>query len=116
MICPTRWTARHASIDSIITNYKILQDALEETFHEYDEYAAKASGLAAKMDAFDTFFGLKLAYLIFSASDQFAINIQSVDITVQEASQGAKALASHMQSLRSEEKVDHFYLYEAIHI
>ena len=51
--------------------------------------AAKAIGLAAKMDTFDTFFGLKLAYLIFSASDQIAINIQSVDITVQEASQGA---------------------------
>ncbi len=89
---------RHASIGSIIANYKILQDALEEiSLAEHDEYAAKASGLAAKMDTFDTFFGLKLACLIFSASDQFAINIQSVDTTVQEASQGAKALASHMQ-------------------
>ena len=51
-------------------------------------------------------FWIKTSYLIFSASDQFAINIQTVDITVQEASQGAKALASHM---RSEEKFDHFY-------
>ncbi len=105
----------HQLIASIIANYKILQDALEEISHEHDEYAAKASGLAAKMDAFDTFFGLKLAYLIFSASDQFAINIQSVDITVQEASQGAKALASHMQFLRSEEKFDHFYLQQFIY-
>ena len=55
------------------------------------------------MDTFDTFFRLNL---IFSASDQFAIYIRSVDITVQEAPQGAKALASHM---RSEEKFDHFY-------
>ena len=40
--------------------YKILQDALEEISHGHDEYAAKASGMATKMDTFDTFFGLKL--------------------------------------------------------
>ena len=27
MICPTRWTVRHTSIDSIICNYELLQTA-----------------------------------------------------------------------------------------
>ncbi len=55
MICPTCWTVRHTSIGSIIANYKILQDALEEISHEHGENAAKAIGLAAEMDTFDTF-------------------------------------------------------------
>ena len=29
-LCPTRWTVRHASIKSILLNYKILLTALEE--------------------------------------------------------------------------------------
>ena len=37
------------------------------------------------MDNFDIFFGLKLAYLIFSAAEQVSIDIQAKDITVQEA-------------------------------
>ena len=49
---PYTLTIRHASIGSIIANYKILQDILEEISHEHDEYAAKASGIATKMDTF----------------------------------------------------------------
>ena len=29
------------------------------------------------METFDTFYGLKLAYLIFAAAEQFAINLQT---------------------------------------
>ena len=70
MMCPTRWTVRHTSIASILKNYGTLQKALEDIRQGNDEYATKASGMASKMGKFDTFFGLKLAYLIFSASEQ----------------------------------------------
>ena len=63
MLCPTRWTVRHNSIDSIVKNYQILQVALEEIQLGHDEYAANASGLLAHMEKFDTFFALKLTYL-----------------------------------------------------
>ena len=46
MLCPTRWTVRHNSIDSIMKNYKILQAALGEIQLGHDEYAAKASGIS----------------------------------------------------------------------
>ena len=64
MLCPTRWTVRHTSIASILRNYSIIQSALEEISHGHDEYAAKASGMALKMEDFDMFFGLKLNILI----------------------------------------------------
>ena len=68
MLCPTRWTIRHTSIDSIIHNYQILQTAVEEIRQGHDEYAARASRLMARLENFDTYFALKLAYFVFSAA------------------------------------------------
>ena len=109
MLCPTHWTVRHTSIASILRNYSIIQSALEEICHGHDEYAAKASGMAMKMEGFDMFFGLKLGYLIFSAAEQLSINLHAKDISVQEAVCGAELLTTHLRSLRSEDKFDIFY-------
>ena len=91
-LCPTCWTVRHSAISSILKNYKTLQTALDKIQEGHDEYAAKASGLLSRMEEFDTFFGLKLSYQIFAASEQCFTNIQAVDITVQEAMKGALLL------------------------
>ena len=61
-LCPTRWTVRHASINSILLNYKVLLTALEEIREGHDEYAAKGNGLLNQMESFYTFFGLKLSH------------------------------------------------------
>ena len=37
------------------------------------------------MELFDTYFDLKLPHLVFSATDQFSVNMQDESITVQEA-------------------------------
>ena len=109
MVCPTRWTIRHTSISSILQNYSVLQTALEEIQLGHDDYAAKASGLLAQMRCFDIYFALKLAYLVFSAAEQLSINLQSVDLTVQEALNGARLLRTHLQTLRNEGHFDRFY-------
>ena len=109
MLCPTRWTVRHTCIDSIVRNYQILQTALEKIQVGRDEYAAKASGLLARMEKFDTFFALKLAYLVFSSAEQLSVNLQAVDITIQEALKGAELLLSHLKSLRNDDSFSHFY-------
>ena len=61
------------------------------------------------MESFETLFGLKLAHLIFSASEQFSINLQAKDTFIQEATRGANLLITHYQSLRAEPKLDRFY-------
>ena len=55
MLCPTQWTVRHRSIESILNNYKVLQTALEEIEKGNDEYSAKARRLLSSMELFDTF-------------------------------------------------------------
>ena len=90
---------RHASISSILKDYKVLQSTLEEVQEGHDEYAAIANGLFSKMEQFETYFGLQ----------QFSTNIQAVDITVQEAVRGARLLVSHLISLRTETMFNRFY-------
>ena len=55
----------------------------------HDEYAAKGKSLLMQMETFDTFFSLKLAYLIFAAAEQFSKNLQAKDTTVIEGIKGA---------------------------
>ena len=52
---------------------------------------------------------MKLAHLIFSAAEQFSINLQAKNITVQEAIHGAELLVHHLKSNRTESKFDLFY-------
>ena len=108
-LCPTRWTIRHASINSVLLNYKVLQETLDEVQKGRDDYAAKARGILSRMETFEIYFGLKLAYLIFATSEQLLINMQAVKMTIQEAVHGAELLVSRLKSLRNESEFHSFY-------
>jgi len=82
---------------------------LEEAQEGHDEYAAKASGLFNKMGQFETYFGLQLAHIVFTPAEQFSFNVQSVDITVQEAVKGSTLLVSHLKSYRTDKMFHQFY-------
>ena len=64
----------------------------------HDDYSAKPHGMLIQFETFNNFLGLKLAHLIFSTCEQLSINLQSVDITVQEAIKGAQLLVKHLKS------------------
>ena len=71
-LCPTRWTVRTRAFDTILTNYHLLQDALEIIQQGTDEYASKAAGFLTLMERFSTYFGLMVSHLIFSATEQLS--------------------------------------------
>ena len=73
----------------------------------HDEYAAKGRGLLTQMESFEIFFSLKLAFLIFSASEQFSTNLQAKDIS--EGAIGVRLLMAHYASLRTDETFASFY-------
>ena len=71
LLCPTRWTARTVAINAILKDYNVLLEVLEEIhITTPDEYETKASGLLHLLEKFNTLFGLKLSYLLFSAAEQ----------------------------------------------
>ena len=49
-------------------------------------------------------------HFIFSAAEQFSVNLQAKDCAVQEAIHGAELLVCHLKSNRTESKID-FILY-----
>ena len=106
---PTRWTVRHSAIDSILKNYHALVSTLEIVEQGHDEYAAKGRGLLTQMESFEIFFSSKLAFLIFSSSEQFSTNLQAKDTTVSEGVRGARLLVAHYSSLRTDEAFASFY-------
>ena len=99
-LCPTRWTVRTAAINSVIANYAVLCEALEEiNSTTHDEYGRKAGGFLAQMEKFSTLFGLKLAHLIFAGSEQLSLTFQGKDTTVEEAIGSAKLAISYLERL-----------------
>lgn len=108
-LCPTRWTVRNSSLHSILLNYTTITETLDEVRKGKDEYAAKANGLLMHMETFELFFGLKLAHLLFSASEQFSTNLQAKDTSIYHATHGAQLLVSHYNSLRHDSQFNQFY-------
>ena len=92
-LCPTRWTVRTAAINSVLQNYSILLEELEVISSDStstSEASTKATGLIAVLEKFSTFFGLKLAYLVFVATEQLATTLQAKDMNAQVSIKAAK--------------------------
>ena len=90
-LCPTRWTARTAALEAAIKDYSILIDVMEEIHAStHDEYGLKAYGILMSLEKFETLFGLKLAYLLFGASEDVSKSLQAKNTTLQEALSSVK--------------------------
>ena len=90
-------------------NYTALISTLEVVQQGHDEYTAKDKGLLARMESFDLFFGLHLAFCTFPAAEQLSVNLQAKDMTVTQGSKGAELLQCHYKSLRSLEVFGNLY-------
>ena len=49
-LCPTRWTVRSGAMQAIISNYKVLQEAMEVSSHGSDDCSRRANGILALME------------------------------------------------------------------
>lgn len=109
-LCPTRWTVRTGALDAVLRNYAAIVQALQEIAEvSHDDYGWRASGLLSQLEKFDTFFGLKLSYLVFSGTEQTSTNLQRKDTSVQEALACAKLAVSYLRRMRSDSSFERFY-------
>lgn len=109
-LCPTRWTVRTGAMGAIIVNYNVLRVILYD-IHDSgrDEYSLKAGGYFRSLEKFNTYFGLKLSYLLFSATEQLSIALQGRNTSIQEAVNAANLAINHLVRLRGEENFNRFY-------
>uniref|UniRef100_A0A1X7UPW5 Uncharacterized protein n=1 Tax=Amphimedon queenslandica TaxID=400682 RepID=A0A1X7UPW5_AMPQE len=107
--CPTRWTVRTSAIDSVIKNYAAIFEEVEEIGNSRCESSSKAVGIIALMDRFSSYFGLKLALLVFSATEQVSVTLQHHDINAQEALAAVKTAVCYLNRQKSDDAFNLFY-------
>ena len=57
----------------------------------------------------NTHFGLRLAHILFGATEQVSLLLQRKDIAIQEALSGVDMAKAYFKRLRSEEEFEHVY-------
>ena len=103
MDCPPFCNRQHSE------NYQALMSTLEVVHKAMTNALLKAKACLHRWNPFDTFFSLKLAFLVFSAAEQFSTNLQAKDTMIVEGSRSAGLLRAHYTSLRTEAAFVTFY-------
>lgn len=94
---------RADSLPSILENYQVLLEILEEiNTTTSDEYSHRPGGQMAKMENFSTFFGLKLGHLVFAASEILSVNFQAIKISVHDATKAVEPAIKYSADFRSD--------------
>ena len=86
-LCPTRWTVRAASLQSIIDSYYEVLDALWDKVKEAvtdSEVRARITGVEATMGKLDFLFGAVLAERLLKHTDKLSRTLQSPTLTASE--------------------------------
>ena len=107
-LCPTRWTVRTGAMQAILTNYKTLKVTMEEASHETDDCSRCASGVAALMEKFSTFFGLKVSVLLFSITERLSCTLQGREINVDDSFMAVNACIQTLQRLQTDDEFEIF--------
>ena len=108
--CPTRWTVRADSMQSIINNYEELTQLWEWSLEEYTDTETKArvQGVSSQMEKFDFFFGLSLGARILKHADALSTTLQMKDLSAYETQEIADMTVKTLDSIWND---DSFHLF-----
>ena len=111
LLCPTRWTVRADSLNSILENYSFLVElgstALQHT--KDTEMKSRIQGVAAQMATFNFYFGSSLALLILRHADNLSKSLQTKDMSAAEGQIVAAMTNSTLKSMRRDDGFDCFW-------
>ena len=71
--------------------------------------AVKAAGLLTQLEKFGSYFGLKLSFMVFGATEQLSRILQGKDTTIQEAQSAAFLIIPHLKRKRTDATFAKFY-------
>ena len=109
-LCPTRWTVRADAMQSIIKNYKILQELWEQAADvaRDTETIARIQGVVSQMKTFEYFFGLVFGEMLLRHVDNLSRTLQK-PCSTSEGWSIADMTRRTLQKMRSEENFDLFW-------
>ena len=84
VLCPTRWTVRSVSLNSVVTNYDVLlqlwEDCLETRLQS--DIRARIIWVQSQMETYEYLHGVMLGLLILKHSDNLSRSLQKTDILI----------------------------------
>ena len=109
-LCPTRWTARTAAFEAVIKHYNVIIGTMEDiNINTHDEYGLKAGGILSALEKFETFFSLRLGYLLFGCAENTSKVLQAKDLSVQEAVSAVKVTQSFYKRQRQDDSFEKIF-------
>ena len=92
VLCPTRWTVRAQALQSIISNYEVLQELWQQSIDvtKDAEMRSRIHGVSVYMKSFNFFFGLLLGQFILKDSDNLSKTLQTMAMSAAEAQKSHK--------------------------
>ena len=115
-LCPTRWTVRAASLESIRLNYETLEATWEEALAVVRESEVKAriNGVAAIMKTFDFLFGFILAERMLKHTDNLSKTMQTSSMSAVEAHTISQTFITIFNKIRNDLFFDQFWAFVEI--
>jgi len=109
--CPTRWTVRGDSIESILTNYNSLKQLWEEclTTSLQPDVKGRIIGVQSQMMKFDVLFGLKLSERILKITDNLSKTLQKQSLSAAEAQHVTTLSVTTLEKMRTADNFSLFY-------
>ena len=114
-LCPTRWTVKAKSFESVLLNYEPLLELLHSIMTRSDggtstfEVLSKASGIHSRLDTFDMLFGIMLGEKFFSITDTLSCSLQGENVTASDAKLASTAVCNTIERLRSDTEFSLFW-------
>ena len=111
VLCPTRWTVRAASLNSVLENYSVLQSLWEISYEcsKDSETRSRIIGVKAQMQNFDFLFGVSLGYEILRHTDNLSRTLQRKDLSAAEGQCLTELALSTLGEMRKEESFSKFW-------
>ena len=105
LLCPTRWTVRAQALQSIISNYEVLQELWQQSIDvtKDAEMRSRIHGVSVYMKSFNFFFGLLLGGFILKHSDNLSKTLQTMAMSAAEAQKITQMTVRTLQSVRNAE-------------
>ena len=102
-LCPTRWTVKAQSLNSVLKNYSTFiqfwedaKDAAKDT-----DTRVRITGIQAQMQQFDYLFGLIVGSCVLGHTDNLSKTLQNPKLTAAEGQNIANRTVQTLQMLRS---------------
>ena len=111
VLCPTRWTVRAQSLESVLKNYAVLQELWVECedFVKEADARARVNGVSAQMKSFDFLFGVALGELLLMHSDNLSKTLQHKHLSAAEGQASADLSVKTLEKIRDDKSFDLFW-------